>query len=80
MPKANKNATDDELSLSDPEYFWRPLPEISEMFGLSEERCRQFVKQGVWDRREDGKLHLQVCLHMYERFLANPSWFRENFE
>ena len=72
MPKAEKKATE-----FDPENWWLPLPEIAELLDLSEERCRQFVKMGVWDRREDGKLHFQTCLHMYERFLFHPSWFKE---
>jgi hypothetical protein len=76
MPKAKKKAATEE---TDYDPGWRPLPEIAAMFGLSEERCRQFVKQGIWERREDGMLRVRTCLHMYQLFLSNPSWFRENF-
>jgi hypothetical protein len=66
-----------ETAAFDPDHFWLPLPEIAALFDLSEERCRQYVKQGIWDRREDGRLHLQTCLHMYELYLLRPSFFKD---
>ena len=58
-------------------YEWRTLPEIAVMFDLSEERCRQFIKAGIWERREDGRLRLKTCINMYELFLSRPSLFRD---
>lgn len=57
--------------------YWEPLPRIAYLFELSEERVRQFVKAGVFERREDGMLDLRFCLHMYANFLRYPTLFRE---
>jgi hypothetical protein len=76
MPKAKEKATEESKPF-DLDTYWLPLPEIAVMLDLSEERVRQFVKQGIFDRRENGDLHFQTCLHMYERYLLHPSWFKE---
>lgn len=56
--------------------YWEPLPRIAELLLMSEERVRQFVKMGLFERRDDGRLNLRLCLHMYALFLRDPSWFR----
>ena len=75
MAKTKKIVPTTEEEAVDP--GWRSLPEIAEMFELSEERCRQFVKAGIWDRRENGDLRVKTCIHMYELYLSHPSWFRD---
>jgi hypothetical protein len=54
--------------------YLEPLPRIAYLFELSEERVRQFVKLGIFARRDDGMLDLQDCIHNYERYLYDRRW------
>jgi hypothetical protein len=57
--------------------WWEPLPRVADLMLLSEERVRQFVKAGIFDRRDDGMLNVTTCISMYRHFLANPRFFDE---
>jgi hypothetical protein len=59
---------------------WASLPEIAAMFDLSEERCRQLVRRGIWERRQNGDLRIRTCVNMYQLLLSHSGWFRENFQ